>query len=532
MDTAIQILIAQYMMKINSQVASSLIEELPTESASYLLLNFKLDTLLHSSVDINIENIYKLINETIPISKSAIEDVVNCHLYLEQLILNKNPNLALSILRSIGNDELKKNLSPLVNQELILTIQSPFLATLNWKNPKNLLETRNIMKENLLKLLPFSIYIPNNRLESLISTACNVENDLIPNFKENMEIENLLHGPTGEPILPNQLKHRITYHSDEVWFVKYSPNGKYLATGSKDSKILIFDVEDNYKLYRHFQEHDAPVTYLTWAQDSDMLVSISSDQTARAWSMITGCCIGVIDKRLLQDSFRLSCAQFLPHSKVKEIMKEANEINFDEHTQIVLLGSQDGNLAMISITSKNLNLIYECSLKVSKIHDMTIIYPYIYAIQPSNQELIIHQLPEMNVVGKVHLPATPTSIISVIHNNNEWLLLNFKSHSAILMNTGRSDGVGLPYPETLFRLPPSASTPYIVRGCVGFDKSGKPKIVIMGSSKGQAWIWGIKGNIIGQVKGHEKLVNCVSWMPNGTEWASGSDDGHICIWGI
>lgn len=35
----------------------------------------------------------------------------------------------------------------------------------------------------------------------------------------------------------------LTEHCDEVWFCRFSPDGKKLATGSKDASIIIYDVD-------------------------------------------------------------------------------------------------------------------------------------------------------------------------------------------------------------------------------------------------------------------------------------------------
>lgn len=41
---------------------------------------------------------------------------------------------------------------------------------------------------------------------------------------------------------PSITKQIMTDHTDEVWFCRFSPDGTKLATGSKDSTLIIWDV--------------------------------------------------------------------------------------------------------------------------------------------------------------------------------------------------------------------------------------------------------------------------------------------------
>jgi len=43
--------------------------------------------------------------------------------------------------------------------------------------------------------------------------------------------------------IPCETVQILTEHCDEVWFCRFSPNGKKLATGSKDASIIIYDVD-------------------------------------------------------------------------------------------------------------------------------------------------------------------------------------------------------------------------------------------------------------------------------------------------
>ncbi|TNV82525.1 hypothetical protein FGO68_gene16014 [Halteria grandinella] len=56
--------------------------------------------------------------------------------------------------------------------------------------------------------------------------------------------------------------------------IKYSPDGKYLAVGSHDNHIYVYNVQDNYSLYANFGKHNSFITALDWASDSSYIRSI------------------------------------------------------------------------------------------------------------------------------------------------------------------------------------------------------------------------------------------------------------------
>lgn len=56
--------------------------------------------------------------------------------------------------------------------------------------------------------------------------------------------------------------------------MKYSPCGKYLAVGSHDNHVYIYDVENNYALYASQDKHNSFVTALDWTADSSYIRSI------------------------------------------------------------------------------------------------------------------------------------------------------------------------------------------------------------------------------------------------------------------
>jgi WD40 repeat protein len=75
----------------------------------------------------------------------------------------------------------------------------------------------------------------------------------------------------------NNLDSKIkTLKDAEEWceILRYSPCEKYLAAGSHDNAVYVYDVENNYSLYHKFNKHNSFVTSLDWSLDSTYIRSV------------------------------------------------------------------------------------------------------------------------------------------------------------------------------------------------------------------------------------------------------------------
>lgn len=100
--------------------------------------------------------------------------------------------------------------------------------------------------------------IPPNCLDSLIRSATlyNLLRSLYylpprtePYFTDNLPMSMIRPFPlnnSSRDDLPIHLLHTLTDHTDEVWFTKFSPLGRFLATGSLDGTCNIYDVQNGF----------------------------------------------------------------------------------------------------------------------------------------------------------------------------------------------------------------------------------------------------------------------------------------------
>ncbi|RKU49269.1 HIR complex subunit [Coniochaeta pulveracea] len=100
---------------------------------------------------------------------------------------------------------------------------------------------------------------------------------------------------------PKQLCH-MSHHLGTIHSVRFSPNGRYLASGADDKIICIYHLDsnppshtasfgtnepppvENWKTYKRLVGHENDVQDLAWSYDNSILVSVGLDSKVVVWS--------------------------------------------------------------------------------------------------------------------------------------------------------------------------------------------------------------------------------------------------------
>ena len=72
-----------------------------------------------------------------------------------------------------------------------------------------------------------------------------------------------------------------------MYGVEFSPDGKTLASASRDKTIFLWDVRDRRQLGRPLRGHTSTVGALAFSPDGTTIVSVSADLTVRLWDART-----------------------------------------------------------------------------------------------------------------------------------------------------------------------------------------------------------------------------------------------------
>ena len=79
----------------------------------------------------------------------------------------------------------------------------------------------------------------------------------------------------------------LSGHSDTVWTVAISPNGKTLVSGGFDKTIKVWDLQTG-KLRRTLSGHTDAVRAIAMSQNGALLASASGDKTIKIWDLQSG----------------------------------------------------------------------------------------------------------------------------------------------------------------------------------------------------------------------------------------------------
>ncbi|KAM0722985.1 hypothetical protein Q7P37_001183 [Cladosporium fusiforme] len=112
--------------------------------------------------------------------------------------------------------------------------------------------------------------------------------------------EAILNASNPEYTKPKQLA-SLSYHSGTIHSVRFSPNGKFLASGADDKIVCVYNLDptppshttfgsketppvENWRIFRRLIGHDNDVQDLGWSCDSSILVSVGLDSKVVVWS--------------------------------------------------------------------------------------------------------------------------------------------------------------------------------------------------------------------------------------------------------
>lgn len=120
-----------------------------------------------------------------------------------------------------------------------------------------------------------------------------------------------------------KLLHKLKGHSHSVLELNFSNNSQYLVTGAADQKAIIWEVESGEK-FLELEGHSDVITDVTFSPNDNWVATASSDGSVRIWSSLSGVGLAV----------------------QSEHRSRVNSVEFSEDGLKVITSSMDGGIGI------------------------------------------------------------------------------------------------------------------------------------------------------------------------------------------
>ncbi|RXN14722.1 WD repeat-containing 26 [Labeo rohita] len=365
--------------------------------------------------------------------------------------------------------------------------------------------SRSKLLDKLQTYLPPSVMLPPRRLQTLLRQAVELQRDrcLYHNTKLDSGLDNvslLIDHVCSRKQFPCYTQQILTEHCNEVWFCKFSNDGTKLASGSKDTTVIIWQVDpDTHQLkqLKTLEGHAYGVSYLAWSPDDTYLIACGPDDCSELW---------------------------LWNVQTGELRTKMSQSHEDSLTSVAW--NPDGKRF---VTGGQRGQFYQCDLDGNLLDSWEgVRVQCLWCLSDGRTVLAsdTHQrirgynfedLTDRNIVQEDHPIMSFT-----VSKNGRLALLNVATQGVHLWDlqdrvlVRKYQGVTQGF--------------YTIHSCFG---GYNEDFIASGSEDHKVYIWHKRSELpIAELTGHTRTVNCVSWNPvlPGL-MASASDDGTVRVWG-
>lgn len=363
------------------------------------------------------------------------------------------------------------------------------------------LKPRSQLLEDLQQLFPPTVMIPDKRLLQLIEQALDLQREAC--FFHNSSV-----GETslftdhhcGRDQIPSQTVQILQDHNDEVWYLQFSHNGKYLASSSSDNSAIIWevDLEGKLSLKHRLIGHQKPVSCVSWSPNDNQILTCGLEEVVRRWDVSSGECLQIYEKGLIG---LISCS-WSPDGKC------------------VLSGLTDKSIIIWGLDGKEIESLK--GQKTIRISDLQLTSDGKLIVTICKETMIL--LIDRESRNERRIEEDQMIVSFTLSKDNKYLLVSLVNEELHLWSIQG-------HIRLIAKYKGHRRSRFIVRACFGGLEQA---FIASGSEDSLVYIWHRgSGELIETLGGHSGAVNCISWNPaNPHMLASASDDRSIRIWGL
>ncbi|CAK7236271.1 hypothetical protein SBRCBS47491_009581 [Sporothrix bragantina] len=318
-------------------------------------------------------------------------------------------------------------------------------------------------------------------------------------IRQQKYLECLQEGDTGKALASNFPTHvlcELDSNTGEVWQIRFSGDGKYLASCGLGRYVNIYEVS-SFKLKMRLDGHTQGVGDIAWSPDDRMLISCGRDGCARLWDMNTGLLIRLFEQF---DEPISGCVW-----------------SIDNET--IVLGSFDKDRALVQwkITGERAHTL-------SRKHrtEALAMSPDGLWLVAMDHEKHLHVYNYLTQELEYDMELDSRSVSIAISEDSQFLLV-FRQDGEIHMFNIRARG------EPVHKYIGATVGECVVRAAFG---GADESFVISGSEDGNLNIWHKNlGAHLFRLEAHKPRCNAIAWSPTDPcLFATCGDDGKIKFW--
>lgn len=333
-------------------------------------------------------------------------------------------------------------------------------------------------------------------------------------------------------------------HSGAVYTTKFSPNGKLMASGSFDRRILLWDATTQFSAKQRscLNQHQQLVIDLAWSPDSASLISASYDHTVRHWDVETSQLLQTFELDGFVQTVAIDgqdpCIYYagtskkvihLLDSRVSTEQKWENEsmvnaVHVDPQGYLVLTGDARG---MIKSWDRRKGQCIEELTNDASHHPISHLNSteegQFLAVNSYDNVLRVYDRDPKFSSSNMELVGFMTG-----HKNKNWPI-----KSAFFTGTGNTYVLQLPSPRFSTRKSTDGDMEEHFTTEKARDSSLDPILLATGSADSRIYLYDVQiggQRLVQQIEGHSDRVYCVDFHPTEPILASASADCSVKIW--
>jgi WD40 repeat protein/tetratricopeptide (TPR) repeat protein len=296
---------------------------------------------------------------------------------------------------------------------------------------------------------------------------------------------------------------RLEGHADIVWGISFSPDGKLLASGSRDKTVKLWRPDG--ALVQTLKGHSDAVTSVSFSPDGQTLASASLDKTVQIWHRNPT--NGEFDE--------------LPYKTLQGHGDWVYSVNFSPDGELLATGSKD---TTIKLWRRDGSLV-----KILKGHKGWVNW---VTFSP-NGKFIASASDDKTV----KIWRRDGSLVTTLLGHQKGVtVVNFSPDGQLLASAGRDKKVmlwrrGKSTQDVLkfrpYRILRQHTSPV---WSLSFSSNGQQ--LASGSDDNTINLWSLRGTLLKTLKGHSDAVAGVAFSPDNKVLASASYDKSVKLWSL